>query len=204
MSALVQLGVGFSIGLSGAMIPGPLFFYTVSEVLRSNQRVGFEIVLGHILLESLFIGLVLIGFGSFLSSKAFLIVLSSVGELALIIMGVLIIWKSPKMQLRRSDGVAFKNGAILGGAFFSLISPGFIVWWATIGVSLLLSAFSGGWIVLGCFIVGHWLADVSWYGVVAFSVERGKYYLSEHAYRGIMRVLAVFLIYLGVYFLLSD
>ena len=200
MEALLQLGVGFSIGLSGAMIPGPLFFYTVAEVLRKNQRVSLEIVLGHVLLEAFFIALIFFGLGSLLTSKSFVSVLSVIGGIALIAMGVLLISKAREMKLSLNDGISFKYGAILGGAFFSLVSPGFLVWWATIGVSLLLNAILTGLIAAVSFVRGHWAADLLWYWFVASSVERGKYYLNEQAYHGTVRVLALLLVWIGIYF----
>ena len=50
MDPLILFGIGFSTGLSGAMIPGPLFLYTVSEALSKGPGVGIKIALGHLLL----------------------------------------------------------------------------------------------------------------------------------------------------------
>ena len=71
MELLVLFGLGLSTGLSGAMIPGPLFLYTVSEAFRQGQVVGIKVALGHLLLEACFVVLVVVGLRDFLSSAAF-------------------------------------------------------------------------------------------------------------------------------------
>ena len=44
-------GIGLSTGLSGAMIPGPLTLYIVSEAFKSGQAAGLKVALGHLLIE---------------------------------------------------------------------------------------------------------------------------------------------------------
>jgi len=64
--------IGLGTGLSGAMIPGPLFLYTFSQSLKKDMTVGLRIAFGHILIEALFVIFIFVGFRNFLSSEAFM------------------------------------------------------------------------------------------------------------------------------------
>ena len=46
-SALVLLGIGFVVGISGAMMPGPLLIYTIQESLKKGKWTGALVILGH-------------------------------------------------------------------------------------------------------------------------------------------------------------
>ena len=52
------------------------------------------------------------------------------------------------------------------------------------------------------FFIGHELADVAWYAAVIVAVSSGRHLLSPKLYRTIMAGLAVFLLYLGVRFVI--
>ena len=54
------------------------------------------------------------------------------------IMGALLLAKVHQFSLARQADVRFRWGPVIGGAFFSLASPGFILWWATIGAPVVL------------------------------------------------------------------
>ena len=82
--------------------------------------------------------------------------------------------------------------------FFSVTSPGFLIWWATIGASVFLEAALHGPAGLAAVGLGHALADIIWCWFVAFSVEQGKRYVSDRTYRLIMSGIAVWLIVLGL------
>ncbi len=66
--------------------------------------------------------------------------------------------------------------------------------WATgLGVTGLVS-----------FYVGHILADLVWFSLVAFAVASGRRIMSPRAYQGLIAVCGVFLLGLGGFFLYSG
>ncbi|MFC1624053.1 LysE family translocator [Candidatus Omnitrophota bacterium] len=205
MDLILLFFTGITIGISGAMIPGPLTLFTVSEALKGNRFAGLKIISGHIAVEFVFICFILLGLqGLVTSSKAILSTVSIIGSLALIIMGVMLLLYSGKMRLpdMKTNSGGFNKGLFIGGIFFSVISPGFLVWWATIGISTIIRAllFLG---VLGAIILtlGHWLADIAWYGFMSYAIDKGKRYLDDKSYQNVMRFFSILLIVLGVYFL---
>lgn len=198
MDTIILFGVGVSTGLSGAMIPGPLFLFTVSEAFRQGHWAGLKIALGHLLLEALFVGLIVLGFRDWLTSSAFRQTVAWVGGVSLVVMGWLILRTIPSLSLVRQSSVDFSWGSLAGGAFFSAVSPGFLLWWGTIGAAVLLQGLLKGTAGLASVSAGHALADIVWYWLVAWSVEQGRDYCTDRAYRGIMTALAFFLIVLGI------
>lgn len=201
MSLFILFGVGFSTGLAGAMIPGPLFLYTVSEAFRHGQLAGVKIAVGHLLLEAVFVAAVVLGLRGFLSSLLFREALGWVGGVGLMVMGAVILAKVRTLSLRPRRDVTFPWGPWVGGACFSLASPGFLVWWATIGSSVFLQGARLGMAGVAMVAAGHALADVAWGWFVAFSVERAHTYCTDRIYRVIMTCIAAWLIVLGAGFL---
>ena len=206
MDLVILFGVGLSTGLSGAMIPGPLMLYTVSEAFRTGQFAGLKIAAGHLLLEAGFAFFVIIGLRDFLSSAAFRTAMVWTGSVGLVMMGALVLTKLARLSLvhgssltsRRVIEPGFRWGPVAGGAFFSLSSPGFIIWWATIGTSIFLKASAFGMAGIAAMALGHAAADLGWCWLVAFSVERGTAYCSNRTYRTIMALIALGLIGLGL------
>ena len=198
MELALLFGVGFSTGLSGAMIPGPLFLYTVSEAFRQGQWAGIKVTIGHLLLEACFVLIVVVGLRDWLASAAFRHVVAWVGGISLIVMGALVLRQVRGLSLARQARVTFRWGAVLGGAFFSVVSPGFILWWSTIGAAVLLQGMLKGTGGIVAVALGHAVADLLWYWLVALSIERGRTYCTDQVYRGIMGALACCLIVLGI------
>ena len=198
MTLLLLFGLGLGTGLSGAMIPGPLMLYTVSEAFRQGQLAGIKVALGHLLLEAGFAVLVVLGLRDFLSSPAFRTAVVWVGAVGLVGMGALILAQLRRFSPAKPSQITFRWGAVAGGAFFSLTSPGFLLWWATIGTSVFLQGALSGVAGLMMVAIGHAAADLVWSWFVAFSVERGRVYCSERMYRIIMGGVAVCLVALGV------
>jgi len=200
MDLLILFGVGLGTGLAGAMVPGPLMLYTVSEAFDKGRSAGIKIAVGHLLLEAAFVALVVMGLRELLSSAAFRTLIAWVGGLGLVVMGALILTKLRRLSLAQSAKVRFRWGLVAGGAFFSLASPGFVLWWATIGTPVFLEGLLAGAPGVAMVSAGHALADLLWCWFVAFSVERGKAYCTDQTYRLIMACIAVWLIVLGLGF----
>ena len=200
MALLILFGVGFGTGLSGAMIPGPLFLYTVSEAFRQGHIAGVKVTLGHLLLEACFAGLVVLSLRDWLNAMAFRTAVAWVGGAGLIIMGLLILAKRRMFSLSQRGHVSWNFGPVFGGAFFSIASPGFLLWWATIGASVFLQGILLGAAGITMVALGHALSDLAWYWFVAFSVERGRAYCTDRVYQAIMAVIAWCLILMGVGF----
>ena len=199
MKFALLFGLGLSTGLWGAMIPGPLFLYTVSEAFRSGQMAGIKIAVGHLMLETCFVTLIIVGLRDLLAAAWFRSAVVWIGGGGLIIMSGLILTQLKQLSLPRAAHVTFRWGPIVGGALFSILSPGFIIWWATIGAAVLLQGLLAGTLGLVMVATGHAIADLAWGWFVAFSVERGKAYCTDHMYRAIMAGIALWLIGLGIW-----
>jgi len=198
----ISLGIiGFIVGLSGAMLPGPMLVYTISEVLRGKKTSALFIVLGHIFIESVMIVLLLAGLKQIVGSKTVHNVLSVLGAGVLILMGLHIIFRAKQMKLSIDRKINFSSGLILGGIFFTAFNPTFPTWWVSVGASLLFRALSVGLLGVVILVLGHWLADLAWFSLVGFVVSRGKLWLDEGRYQLMLRILAVILIGLGFWFI---
>lgn len=194
---------GVITGITGAMIPGPLTLFTVAEVLKTNRTAGLKTITGHILIEFILICLLFLGFRALFENAEFLKITSIIGGIALILMGVLLVLRSGKMEFTKEPGEArFEKGLILGGVFFSITSPGFLVWWLTIGFSTITKASLFGMTGIVMLVLGHWLADIIWYSLLSYAVEKGKMFLSPVSYHNILRIFAALLIILGISFLI--
>lgn len=198
MELLIFFGIGLSTGLSGAMIPGPLFLYTVSEAFREGQAAGLKIAVGHLVLEGAFVVVVIGGMREWLLRPVFQGVVAWVGAVGLVGMGAMILARVQRLSLTREAHVEFRGGPWLGGAFFSIVSPGFLIWWATIGASVFLESALAGLAAVAAVATGHAVADVTWYWFVAFSVERGRPYCADRTYRLLMAGIALCLMGLGI------
>jgi len=196
--------IGLGTGLSGAMIPGPLFLFTCSQSLKKDTAVGLRIAVGHILIEIIFVTLIFIGFKSYLSSEIFMRIVSVIGSIALFGMGIILLRSAARMSLSVERGIDFDYGSIIGGAFFSIISPGFLIWWTTIGFSVIMKSLLFGFTGLVMMALGHWLADLGWHWFVSYFVHKGKCYMKDRTYQNAIRLLALGLIATGAYFLIYS
>ncbi len=194
--ALSLLGVGFLVGLSGALLPGPLLAFTVADSMKKGRKSGVLVILGHGTLEVMIIALLMLGVGNLLVEfKSGIFV---AGGVFLIFMGYQMLRAKGEIPLVREE-----KSSVLGGFLFSLFNPGTPVWWATAGYALLLKGMDVlGYYGLALVVVGHWIADLSYYSFVAYSVEKGRDFLLTKS-KAVTLSLSVFLFGTGVYFVMS-
>ena len=202
LGLIAIFGSAFLIGFSGALMPGPMFALVLSGSSKSGFKAGPLTVLGHGILElALVIGLVL-GLGSLLQNETVFKIIGMVGGAVLVYLGIDMIRSIRKAKLDlEKDGKDPGKSLIFHGIIASLSNPYWIMWWATIGMALILSASKYKlWGVI-VFFIGHILSDLVWYSSVSFAVDRGRKFLSQKVYKGIIAVCGVFLIGFGIYFI---
>lgn len=180
------------------MIPGPLFLYTVSEAFHDGQVAGVKIALGHLLLESVFVAVVVLGMRELLAAAPVRAAVACLGGVGLVAMGFVLLRTVRHLTLTRQARVEFAWGSIVGGAFYSVISPGFLLWWATIGAPVFLQGALAGAAGIAAVAAGHACADLGWHWFVAWSVERGRPYCRDATYRLIITLIGLALIALGI------
>jgi len=201
-------GIFFSsmlIGLSGAMMPGPMFTVCVAESYKKGFWAGPVMVLGHAIPELVLAVLFSIGLNKFLDDKT---VVGTIG----IVGGLFLGWLAVKIfiEVRRGvsvDLTAKKEvgwGPLVAGIWTSVSNPGWIVWWATIGARYILLSLDHGIIGVVFFLVGHEMADLLWYGTVSFLVSRGRGRISDRIYHGVLYACSFMVLVFAVLFLVNG
>ncbi len=199
-------GSAFVIGLSGAMMPGPLLGACVGYTLERGFVAGGPLlVLGHALLELALLVLVLAGIGPLLSRP-------KVGAAIGLVGGAVLVWMGYGMLSSAIEGMRLATdhragtlmaSPILAGALISLANPYWSLWWATIGlkyVALSRESAKGG---AAAFYYGHELSDVGWYFFVAAAVALGRKAVPDLAYRWIIGACGVVLLAFAAYFIIG-
>jgi len=196
---LALLSLGLVVGLSGAVIPGPLLAFTVFDTSRKKAITGHRIILGHAIWESVIVLIILLGFSGVITQNTLVIYI--VGGVALAIMGISMIRSKGKEISMENSKV---NSSLIGGIFYTAFNPTQPLWWATAGLALLLTGLEIMGII-GVFIVtaGHWLSDLAYYFFVSFMVQRNEKYINPHQ-KKISMILGVFMVLLAAYFLVQS
>ena len=204
IEVILFTATSFWVGLSGALVPGPMLTVTISDSLNKGFRAGPLVVLGHVIVESCLIILLILGLGWLIKSDIAVMVIGTVGGLMLIYLGYHIARSQAPSQIPRDGKPVHKGGSVLSGIITSLSNPYFFIWWATIGWAFMLKGIELAGVagILG-FLVGHWTSDLSWYSFVSFFSSKGRHILPGKRYKILMVVCGIFLIILGGYFLYS-
>lgn len=190
----------FVIALSGAMMPGPLLTATISESSQRGFMAGPLLMVGHGILEFALVIALLLGLAPFLQQPPVFVATALVGAVILLWMAFGMFRSLPELRLSWDREQKRRNHPVVSGALMSAANPYWIVWWATIGLGYILYCRQFGLPGIAFFFAGHILADLVWYSAVAAAVSRGRGFLTDHLYRGLITGCAVFLVLFAFYF----
>lgn len=194
--------LGFIIGLTGALAPGPTLVATINSSLKKGWTSGPLVTLGHALTEVLMVVLVLTGLSMIITDYSFLIII--IGGVALVLFGLITILESRHASIDIGGKKGAGDNPVFAGIITSLSNPYFWIWWFTVGSAILISALEGGWPLVIAFVIGHWFADLGWLTMVSVGVHRGRFFLHDRGYRYMLGACGLFLIFFGIWFLVSG
>ncbi len=201
----------FIIGLSGALMPGPLLAVTVRDTTRRGFAAAPLLVLGHGILELALLTLLLLGLAEWLKGEVATTVIALAGCAALLWMGTGMVREIRSLRFDISFGAAMPDGArpggttgfwrpVADGVLASVSNPYWSLWWATIGLGYLVISSGQGFLGVASFFAGHILADAAWFLFVGLAVSMGRGRFSDRVYRGVVGVCAGFLFFFALSF----
>lgn len=193
-------GTSFVIALSGALMPGPVLTVTISESSRRGFWAGPLIIVGHGILELALVILLLIGLGPYLKKDIVFGIVGLCGALILMWMAFGMFRSMPSLKLNPEPGAEEGRNLILAGILMSLANPYWTIWWATIGLGYIVFAMKFGAVGVIAFFAGHLSADFAWYSIVSLTISKGRSFLSERLYRGVIAICASALVVFSVWF----
>ena len=213
MALAALFATAFMIGLSGAVMPGPLLTVTMTESLRRGWRAALWLVTGHALLELAVVILLALGMHAFMERPGVLRVVGILGGGVLLWMAV----GAVRAARRAEDFLAQSRAAttdtparpgtaylIFAGAAVSASNPYWLVWWASIGAKYVVMGLEHGRAGLAVFYAGHILSDYAWYLAVGAGLTLGRHGLRPAGVRILFGACAAVLAGFGLFFFLSG
>ncbi len=205
MGTVQIFALSFWIGLSGAMMPGPLLALVVAQSQRRGFRAGPLAVLGHGLLELVLVVLLILGVGAALENRWFIGGMGLAGGAGLVWMGAAMLLFARKSRGKNDEtlgtGERFLSmNPVLGGAAVSLLNPYWTLWWITVGLSLVTRFSEAGRWGLAVFFIGHVSSDLAWFSFISGASSAARRFLAGRAFRAIVAVCGAALSVFGLYF----
>jgi threonine/homoserine/homoserine lactone efflux protein len=195
---LSTLVLGFLIGLTGALAPGPTLVATINASLGGNWTAGLKVSLGHIIIETALFFIIILGLAGF--ATPYTTAIAVIGGIALIIFGIMTIAGSRSASLSAAPALAASN-PYMAGFLTSAANPYFWIWWLSVGSALLIKSLAGGLTLAAVFMLGHWSADVGWYTFISTGISKGRTIFADTTYHRIMAACGIFLVLFGFYYL---
>ncbi|WP_367279163.1 LysE family transporter [Methanosarcina sp.] len=215
--------LGFTVGISAAIIPGPMMFATIGASFQKGWRAGPSIFLGHALVELVFFVLILIGASSFFG-KSVISYLAITGGLMMVVFGLVMIKKAKEAStmdisisassMNLSSGLVSSgimtsalnpfSGTVSAGIITSALNPFFVAWWLTAGSAILLQEYLTGIFAVIAFIIGHWAADLGFLVAVSSSFSRGTEIISQPTHEKLVYICGGFMACFGLWFMINN
>ncbi|MCL4535373.1 MAG: LysE family translocator [Bacteroidetes bacterium] len=226
MEYLAFFSTAFVVGLSGALMPGPLTTVSFTESARRGWHASPIVVTGHGLAELVMVIALAVGLSRLLSQT---LVVGAIGVLG----GAFLVWMGVGMVRGVLDGslrlglseassttgiVPGNSGAVavgrrtgllgtplvITGILISVSNPYWLMWWATVGAEFVTRSLQLGLLGIVAFFFGHILSDYSWNGLLGVIAHSGRKVLNDRIYGGIIAVCGAFVGLLGMYFIYSG
>jgi threonine/homoserine/homoserine lactone efflux protein len=190
--------LGFVIGLTGALAPGPTLVATINASVAGDWTAGLKVSLGHVIVELFLVILILLGLATV--ALPYTSVIAGIGGIALIAFGMLTIAGRRKATMKTPSSQTIDN-PYMAGLVTSAANPYFWIWWLSIGSAMVIAGLQGGLVLVGALMIGHWSADTVWLTLVSTGVSKGRTIVSDSTYRKINALCGIFLILFGAYYL---
>jgi len=153
--------------------------------------------------------LISLGLSSVLGAPAVQTAIALLGGLLLLWMGGEMLVSALKGKMRLPEGDAGQAKMNFGrmltlGVVASVTNPFWYAWWMTAAAVYLLQAKAVGLMPVAGFYFGHISADFLWNTALSTVVGSGKMIITNQVYTGLISACSLFLIFLGLKFLLSG
>jgi len=188
------------ISLSGVLMPGPLFAVTLKKATKSKSA-GILIAIGHGIIEFPLMFLIFFVLSQISIPTLIQTAVGLVGGLLMIFMGVQAFRNRNKEDQSMSS---LKRDSIIAGVYTTAANAGFILWWLTIGTTLILNARLFGLAGFSVFAGVHWLTDFVWYSIVAFLIFKSQRFWTKRTHSVITLFCVAVFVGFGLYFLGSG
>ena len=186
------------ISLSGVMAPGPVTTAAIAMGARSRYA-GPLIAIGHGVVEFPLMVLIVLGMDTMLKSTTTQIVIGLAGGTFLLIMAIQML-RSLRDTPNPHANVT-KSGPVIAGIVLSGGNPYFLVWWATIGLTLAMTAKGLGIWAFVLFAIIHWLCDLVWLGALSWASFKGSMLLGPRVQRTVLLICSLALFAFGLFFI---
>ncbi len=188
----------FIISISGAMQPGPVTATAITMGVR-NRWAGVLLAIGHGIVEFPLMILIILGLGSIFQKTSSQIIIGILGGLALLYMayGMFKASSSPAADQKGAK----KDKPLMAGIVLTISNPYFLIWWATVGLGLAITATNIGLHAFVLFTIVHWLVDLLWVTALSFASFHGTMLLGPAIQKRVMHVCAGAMLFFGLFFL---
>ena len=199
----------FAVGFGAVITPGPVSTAIVSQSPRNGWKVGPLVSTGHSIMELILTLLIALGLSTLLARPGIQTVIALVG-------GALLLWMGGSMLLGAARGKIHLPGLsssvetmtrrqmLVLGLVTTVTNPFWYAWWVTVAAGYLVQARALGAGAVAAFYLGHISADYSWNTALSTLLGSGRRWISDGLYRAIIGACGLFLIYLGVVFLMKG
>ncbi len=199
--------ISFVVGLSGAVMPGPLFAIAVQQALVVGWTAGFWLINGHAVGELILLILIRYGAGNFLKHPL-------VSKIIGILGGTILLYFAYNMILTVINGninIDVSTNSSLSiwklmsaGFLISITNPTWYIWWATAGIGLITNQMDkNGNKAWPAFFVGHITADYAWYLLVTIILSTSKKFITLYVHQAIIIICAASIVAIGCVFIIK-
>ncbi|MHC4112123.1 MAG: LysE family transporter [Planctomycetota bacterium] len=186
------------ISLSGVMAPGPITAAAVAMGAR-NRFAGLLIAVGHGIIEFPLMILIILGMDAILKSTTTKIVIGFAGGFFLLFMAILMIRSLSRTQ--NQEVKVTRSGPVVAGIVLSGGNPFFLIWWASVGLNLAITATGIGIWAFALFAIVHWLCDLIWLSFLSWASFKGSVLLGPRNQRIVLLICSLALFGFGLFFI---
>ncbi len=198
--------LGFTVGISAALVPGPMMFATIVTSFKVGWKAGPSVFIGHAMTESALFMLIVAGASSFIGVNL-ISYMAVIGGLVMVIFGLFMIKSAKETSKKDISASASKLdlsvGPLPAGIVTSALNPLFLGWWLTAGSVIVLQQYLAGIFAVIAFVAGHWLADLGFLVAVSSSFSRGRELISQRTHEKVLCLCGGFMSVFGLWFLLN-
>lgn len=179
------------------MAPGAVTAATIAHGSK-NPNAGAAISVGHGIIEFPLIIFIMLGLGKVLASNPAQITIGIIGGIFMIFIAATMLneIRNPHTQTANNS-----KGPLLTGILLTASNPYFLIWWASVGLNLTISARKIGIVAFILFAITHWLCDLVWLWILSWASYKGTALLGPRNQKYILAACALVLILFSMKFI---